>query len=497
MATKPAAGLFKRGTVWYARFFIPADQQARLGREDISWSLKTGDAREARRRLPAMQARFEQLIAPPDPRREELERRFGIPANLSAGEALVRLQAMIAVGQAIDAQRWAEQRQQAAEVDPADFGLDLDRPEPPQATERDRLDALYGHRAEHSDYRTIAGAVGLSADLAAAAEHAATQLTAAGAGAAGTSTSAPAALTWDSLRADWELERKPARKTIIEARSSIELFTSQNSKPVTDLVKRDFTAFKSWLLTQPGRGGETLSAASATKRLNLLKTILAVAADNDVIPSNPAAGVGIKGAKDSDRQPFSRADLDLLFDPANLPDSQGDRLRMLIALYAGARLNEICQLRGADIILEDGIWCFAIDDAGDDQSVKNAGSRRLVPMHPVLVEAGIVEVAGQRGQAQLFDDLVWTETQGWSRQASKDINRHIRKLIPDARKVFHSFRHSFKDLCRDSGIAEDVHDRLTGHVSGSVGRGYGAGHSIRRLAQELGKIEGRWTLPRG
>lgn len=57
MAQKPA-GLFKRGTVRYARFFVPADQQARLGKEEISWSTKTGDIRDARRRLPGLQARF-------------------------------------------------------------------------------------------------------------------------------------------------------------------------------------------------------------------------------------------------------------------------------------------------------------------------------------------------------------------------------------------------------------------------------------------------------
>lgn len=490
MAQKPA-GLFKRGTTWYARFFIPADQQARLGKEDVAWSLKTGDLREARSRLPAMQAKFETLISPPDPRREDLERRFGIPASLPARDALARLQAVIAAGQAADDRRWTEERRQAGQVNPADFGLDIDRPAPPAPTEADRLEAIYGHRIEDAEFQAAAVAAGLVPDKVAPAEVAVAQLKAEPPMPA----VAQAGVTWDQLRQAWELERKPARKTIIEAKSSIDLFTSQVDKPVDQLVKRDFTSFKTWLLAQPGRGGGTLSAASATKRLNLLKTILAIAADNDVIPANPAAGVGVKGGKDSDRQPFSKADLDILFTPQNLPEAQTDRLLMLIGLYAGARLNEICQLKGTEIVKEDGIWCFSVDDQGDDQSVKNAGSRRLVPLHAVLIEAGIVELAAQRGSRQLFEDLQWTETQGWSKAASKRLNQHIRGLIPDARKVFHSFRHSFKDLCRDAGIPEDVHDRLTGHSAAHVGRGYGAGHSIRRLAVEIGRIEGRWRLP--
>jgi len=39
--------------------------------------------------------------------------------------------------------------------------------------------------------------------------------------------------------------------------------------------------------------------------------------------------------------------------------------------------------------------------------------------------------------------------------------------------VFHSFRHSFKDACRECGIEEAIHDALTGHSGGGVGRSYG------------------------
>jgi hypothetical protein len=39
--------------------------------------------------------------------------------------------------------------------------------------------------------------------------------------------------------------------------------------------------------------------------------------------------------------------------------------------------------------------------------------------------------------------------------------------------VFHSFRHTFKDLCRRTGIDEAVHDALTGHTAPHAGRRYG------------------------
>lgn len=205
MAQKPA-GLLKRGTVWYARFFIPADQQARLGKEDISWSTKTGDIREAPRRLPTLQAKFEALIAPPDPRREDLGRRFGIPAGLPAGEALQRLQSVIAAGQAADSRRWAIDRQQAALVDPVDFGLDIDKPEPPAPTEADRLAALFDHRAEDREFQAAAAAAGLVPERIAPAEAVAAQLVAEQP--KQTKSTASTSVTWDQLRQAWELERK-------------------------------------------------------------------------------------------------------------------------------------------------------------------------------------------------------------------------------------------------------------------------------------------------
>lgn len=293
---------------------------------------------------------------------------------------------MIAAGQAADARRWDVERQQAAQVDPSDFGLDINKPEPSAPTEADRLGALFDHRTEDREFQAAALAAGLVPARIAPAEAAAAQQVAEQPKPAVTQ----AGVTWDQLRQAWELERKPAPKTIIEAKSSIDLFVSQTDKPVDQLVKRDYTQFKTWLLAEPGRGGGMLSAASATKRLSLLKTILAMAADNDVLPSSPAIGVSVKGGKDSNRLPFSLANLDMLFTPENLPESQAGRFRMLIALYSGAGLNEICQLRGTEVVIEDGVPCFSIDNMNDDQSVKTSGSRRLVPLHPVVIDAGIV-----------------------------------------------------------------------------------------------------------
>ncbi len=67
----------------------------------------------------------------------------------------------------------------------------------------------------------------------------------------------------------------------------------------------------------------------------------------------------------------------------------------LIALYTGCRLNEVCQLEVGDIITENGIHLFMIKETGDRQSVKNTSSTRAIPIHPVLIKLGLLELVEQ------------------------------------------------------------------------------------------------------
>jgi len=493
---KPA-GLFKRGATWYARFFVPAVQQQRLGKEDIAWSTKTGDLREARKRLPALQAKFEALISEPDPYRLALEEKYGIPATLPAAEALARLAAVTQAAQAADAALWAEQRAQAMEVDPESFGLDL-TPEPELSADQVaklRQEALYGHRAESSAFVAAAADAGLQAAKIAAVEDAAVAL-----GKAAIPAAAGTALGMTALIDRWAAERKPKAKTLDEVRKSAALLTQALGidKAPGDLTKQDFVDFKGWLLQQPGRDGKGYSSGTIIKRLNLIKTVLSYAEAELIIGSNPASKITVAKTKTIVRQPFSLGDLDLLFSPDTLPAQPTRRWLMLLGLYSGARLNELCQLQCPDLRCEDGIWYLSIDDLVDDedgeQSIKNEGSRRNVPLHPAIIESGFLAFVGRR-QGRVFADLEFDEMQGYGKAASKALNKHIRRLIPDRRKVFHSFRHTFKSLARNAGMPEDVHDFLTGHAGGHVGRDYGHGHGLKLALAEISKIEGRWCLP--
>lgn len=84
---------------------------------------------------------------------------------------------------------------------------------------------------------------------------------------------------------------------------------------------------------------------------------------------------------------------------------------------------------------------------------------------------------------------------GFGEAWSKWFGRYIRDLgITSKDRVFHSFRHGFKDALRAARVSEDINDALAGHAGGnSVARGYGAKDMIRRfgfpaLADAVSKV---------
>jgi integrase len=131
------------------------------------------------------------------------------------------------------------------------------------------------------------------------------------------------------------------------------------------------------------------------------------------------------------------------------------------------------------------------------RSVKTASSIRKVPVHPQLVTIGLLcyrQSLVDRGaapDASLWPGLRSAEGRPVSVQWSKWFGRFLRQKvgITDRRKVFHSFRHTFKRMARDARIPEELHDAMTGHAgNGSVGKSYGRGVSLRPLIEAMGNI---------
>lgn len=96
------------------------------------------------------------------------------------------------------------------------------------------------------------------------------------------------------------------------------------------------------------------------------------------------------------------------------------------------------------------------------------------------------EQRGDRVFPELKKDSHGTLTRMWSKRF-----RHYARSVglTDPRKTFHSLRHTFKGACRRAGLNEEIHDALTGHTNGSVGRSYGLGVPMTVLAEAVAKVK--------
>ena len=72
-----------------------------------------------------------------------------------------------------------------------------------------------------------------------------------------------------------------------------------------------------------------------------------------------------------------------------------------MALFMGARMNELTQLWRDDLIIRDRIQCIRIDEVHPNQRVKTK-NRRIVPIHPEVIKLGFLKFANPIKEGPLF-----------------------------------------------------------------------------------------------
>jgi integrase len=153
----------------------------------------------------------------------------------------------------------------------------------------------------------------------------------------------------------------------------------------------------------------------------------------------------------------------------------------LCAAYSGARAGEIAQLLPSDIQQDDGIWIFnfaeADENSKDVKSLKTASSRRVVPVHRVLLKLGLLDLVRQsraRGDVRLFPQIVPCQRGMFSTQVSKFWQLYLKRLrVKERGLALHSFRHTFADEVRRKGGSDAVLGSILGHSKGTITAHYG------------------------
>ena len=308
---------------------------------------------------------------------------------------------------------------------------------------------------------------------------------------AGLSKPKPAPVSLDELFDRWKIAKKPKQNSEAEYLRAKDLFKQLNTdKPIAEYTTADARKFKDAILVKAAPNGEPLSHATRVKWFGSVKTLFKLADGDDLLTANPFLKIGLerpKRAKASKREDWEQDELEKLFgSPVYTKGKRpvggaGEAAYWLpvLALYHGFRAGELAQLDKADVVKRSKVWCLAIrpsvdDQAEDAKSVKTDTSNRVVPLHSAVIALGFLDYFDSVKGKKLFPKIKQDSIGRWAGNWSKWFGRYRRDLGLDTRwKDFHSFRATWKSAARGAGIPEEIHDEITGHENGSVGRGYG------------------------
>ncbi|MDM0071082.1 site-specific integrase [Variovorax sp. J31P207] len=310
-------------------------------------------------------------------------------------------------------------------------------------------------------------------------------------------------IEWRHLYDVWAAEVVRPQRTRDSYLAALNLFRELRPQVTpTTATREDALAFRDHLLVTVG-----LHANTVANKIGFIGTIVNAGRNSTRyakhLSSNPFENIKIKkeirGIMNSQRLPFSDADLLRIF--SSDVYTKGDRPLggggeaaawvPAIAYLSGANLEEIAVLRAEQFDVDaQGNPYFQIGDS------KNSNrANRQVPIHPALVEAGFLDFVRSR-HGRLFPKVT-SQREEQSAAFSKWFGRHLDSLrITEKSKVFHSFRHLFKDLCRNAGLDDSAIDQICGHEPGTVGGKYGAGRRIDVLAGLLSQVVPPVPLPR-
>lgn len=242
---------------------------------------------------------------------------------------------------------------------------------------------------------------------------------------------------------------------------------------VRHLSQVDAEAFRNFLV-KSGKANRTINIDIKT-----ISAAINLAKRNALIDNNPFASLDPLPVPTSSKKHFDAEQLTKIF-----KEAQGEWLGVcLFGYYTGMRISDITQLQWQQIELDGDIPLVRF------QEMKKQDRHRrevIVPMHSTVVEylVGLERGAdaeflfpelqtkgtgGNKGLSQSFKRILLSAGIIDSLYQKKEEGSVSRKVSPYS---FHSFRHTFKTVLANKGVAADVRDVLSGHAKPSVAEAY-------------------------
>ncbi|RWP58016.1 MAG: integrase [Mesorhizobium sp.] len=221
-----------------------------------------------------------------------------------------------------------------------------------------------------------------------------------------------------------------------------------------------------------------------------VRTVLKWAVNNDRLETNVAENVRIRVSKKQrsreqgftldeavevlkvarDHQPKHSANPQTREAPET---TAAKRWSPILCAHTGARIAEITQLRKQDFRYENDVPVVRIrPDAG---SVK-AGDYRDVPLHQQLIDLGFMDFVNRAADGPLFYPA--SKKKDGTLPARTVAGRvsdwlQDKEVIPEGVSPSHGWRHRFKTVGREIGVADRTLDAIQGHAGRTSGDDYG------------------------
>jgi integrase len=228
----------------------------------------------------------------------------------------------------------------------------------------------------------------------------------------------------------------------------------------------------------------TLSANTYNKHLGLLTLVFRVVKRKARITENPWEEIERKRLVTHSRRELTVDELRKV-----CGDAAGElRTLLAIGIYTGLRLGDCATLRWAEVDLPRGIIRRI-----PNKIARSNPNPVLVPVHPVLRDMLAGMPVEQRGEYVLSEmaalyahrtdavtDLVQAHFKACGIKVWKSGTGPESKTGPDSKDAkravievgFHSLRHSFVSLCRESNAPLSVVESIVGHASPAMTRHY-------------------------
>ncbi|MFV7423567.1 hypothetical protein ACNPNN_10885 [Stenotrophomonas geniculata] len=137
-------------------------------------------------------------------------------------------------------------------------------------------------------------------------------------------------------------------------------------------------------------------------------------------------------------------------------------------------MNEVAQLRAADVMGVDGVAGFLVTTRGEGNKVKNTSSLRFVPLAQPVLDAGFlhfVEEVRAPGVDRLFPDLPNSTGLGFGCQLSRQFSTCIKRQgVTEEGMGFHALRHYFithtDRALLTTGMKVSARDVAIGRITG-------------------------------